>query len=87
VSDDQGGGNRMGLSPERLLGARVIDLLMTLSPKSLAQLRRSTGDPRQSDWSQIPRRHLRELAEALEAAYPGVLDRCLNDTTTREDEG
>ena len=62
------------LTPQELLAARVIDCLTALSPKSLADLR---AGRRLGQWSSIPRIRLRELYEALEVAYPGVLDRTI----------
>jgi hypothetical protein len=59
------------LTPQEMLAARVIDCLTDLSPASLEDLRRGR---RLGQWSLIPRTHLRELYEALEAAHPGVLD-------------
>lgn len=68
----------MPLTPERLLAAKAIDVLTSLSDKSLRDLRRPAGDPRgEGERSYIPRRRLRKLAEALDAAYPGALDRTI----------
>lgn len=64
----------VALTPERLVAARAIDILISLSDKSLRDLRRPDGDPRGGQWSTIPRRRLRELAQALDEAYPGALD-------------
>jgi hypothetical protein len=68
-----GGGDEDQLSPQGVLGARVLDVLGMLSERSLADLRRP-GGPRNNQQAQIPRPVLAQLARAFEDAYPGVLD-------------
>jgi hypothetical protein len=67
------GGDEDQLSPQGVLGARVLDVLGMLSERSLADLRRP-GGPRNNQQAQIPRPVLAQLARAFEDAYPGVLD-------------
>jgi hypothetical protein len=67
------GGGEDQLSPQGILGARVLDVLGMLSERSLADLRRP-GGPRNNQQAQIPRPVLAQLARAFEDAYPGVLD-------------
>jgi hypothetical protein len=62
------------LTPEKLVVARAIDVLTSLSPRNLSKLRRGI-DP--SATSEVYRFRLRALAQAIDVAYPGVLDETL----------
>lgn len=66
------------LSPERKLAACAIDVLTSLSADNLHRLRAGSDGRRDRPTAYVSRRALRELAEALEVLYPGVLDETLS---------
>jgi hypothetical protein len=61
-----------GLTPEQILAARVIDVALSVTP---ARVRRAQAGNPDSSSVGIPWRRFLELLEALEAAYPGALER------------
>jgi len=59
------------LSANQRLAVAALDILLSLSPEALRELRKG-GEYRHH--ALIPRRLLKDLADRVEAAYPGVLD-------------
>lgn len=60
------------LTPEQILAARVIDVGLAVAPARIRRAR--VGNP-DSGSVGIPWRRFLELLDALEAVYPGALDR------------
>lgn len=60
------------LTPEKLIVARALDVLTSLSPEGFKRLR--AGKYQTYD-AKVPAFRLKALAEAIEAVYPGVIDK------------
>jgi hypothetical protein len=60
------------LTPEQLLAARVIDVALVVAP---ARIRRARAGNPDSGSVGIPWPRFLALLDALEAAYPGALER------------
>lgn len=76
------------LSPDARLAAAAIDVLTYLSRENLAGIRRAPrrGGGTLNGTSYVARWLLRDLADAVEAAYPGTLDATLAELARREAE-